>query len=81
MNETGFGRRKDYKQYKSCLIQKTDDSLFFYRGETDFYHISVVYAMTASCTYLPPLLLSKKKKLDQDISNTFFNHWGKLMVT
>ena len=37
--------------------------------------------MTAVCTYLPPLLLSKTKKLDQDLSNTFYNHWGKFYST
>ena len=37
--------------------------------------------MTAGCTYLPPLILSKRKKLDQDISITFLDHLGRFYST
>ena len=48
MDETEWGSREDYKQYKSCIIPKADDSLFFFRDEMIIYIF--LLSMTAVCT-------------------------------
>ena len=71
-DETGFGKRPDKGKRKKVYVVKNCEVKPFYRAETDPNHISVVVAITAACSDITPLFLSTRKRLDQDLNDTFF---------
>lgn len=72
MDESGFGRRPEKGKRKSVLVSKKCQIHPFWRETTDAHHISLVMCVSAACSYLRPLLLSTRKRMDLDISDTFF---------
>lgn len=80
-DESGFSRRRQKGKTKSVYIHKKCIVEPYWREETELHHISLVAAITAGCTYLRSLCLSPRKRLDDDILDTFFNSWSDVYFT
>lgn len=71
-DETGFGKRPEKGKRKKVYVVKSCHVKPYFREETDQNHISVVVGITAACSDITPLFLSNRKRLDQDLNDTFF---------
>ena len=53
----------------------------YWRESTEQHHVSLVASITAACTSIRPMLISTRKTMDQEISETFFFRWGSYVST
>lgn len=76
MDESGFGRRPDYKKRRTCVYRKSVNIPPLWRAATDNYHVSWVCCVTAAATHLRHLFITTRKRMDPEFKNTFLSNFG-----
>jgi len=66
MDETGCSYRPDKGKSIKCVIHKESDVSPFKREKSDYRSISFVSTITLSGKALPPLIISSRKKIDNE---------------
>lgn len=76
MDESGFGRRPDYKKRRSCVYSKKLKIEPLWRAATDNYHVSWICGITAAATALRHMFITTRKNMDPDFDQTFLRNFG-----
>ena len=80
-DETGFGKRPEKGKRKNVYIYRNCSETPYWRETKDQHHITLVAGISAACTSIRPMLISTRKKLDDDLEKTFFFKWGSYAYT
>lgn len=73
MDESGFGRRPEYKKRRSCVYCKNCKVPPLWRADTDNYHISWVCCINAACSWTRHMIITTLQYMDPDFNQTFLN--------
>ena len=58
MDECGFGKQTNYKKRRTCVVSFKCSVPPTWRGYTDNYHVSWVYAVSAAGTHVRNLFIT-----------------------
>lgn len=76
MDECGFSKRSQYKKKRTCVFLKDCDVPPLWHASNDIYHISWVCCISAACSWTRHMLISTRKHMDPDFSETFLNEFA-----
>lgn len=76
MDESGFGKRPDYKKRRSCVFLKNIEIPPMWRADTDNYHVSWVCCINAACSWTRHMFITTRKTMDPDFYATFLNKFA-----
>lgn len=76
MDECGFSKRSQYKKRRTCVFLKNCDVPPLWHANNDIYHISWVCCISAACSWTRHMLISTRKLMDPDFSETFLNDFA-----
>lgn len=71
MDESGFGRRPEYKKRRSCVYCKNCKVPPLWRADTDNYHISWVCCINAACSWTRHMIITTRQYYEPGFQSNF----------